>query len=99
MKIKVTNNDKEARTVDTNLFKLFDAQGKEYSAMAEADLYVNSDSHFFLEKVNPGMSRSGYIVFEIPKNINGLKLQCSSGLGFSGGQDVLIDLGVSKTIV
>lgn len=94
VKIKVTNNDKEARTIDTNLFKLFDTQGKEYSAMGEADLYVNNDSHFFLEQVNPGMSRSGFIVFEIPKGMQGLTLQCSSGLGFSGGENVRIDLGV-----
>jgi len=93
IKVKVTNNDKEARTIDTNLFKLKDAEGKEYSAMGEADIYVNTDNSFFLAQVNPGTSKSGYIVFEIPKNLKGLKLQVSSGLGWTGGQYQIINLG------
>lgn len=93
IKVKVSNNDKETRTIDTSLFKLKDAEGKEYSAMAEADMYVNTDNSFFLAQVNPGTSKSGYIVFEIPKNLKGLKLQVSSGLGWSGGQYQIINLG------
>jgi hypothetical protein len=93
VKVKVTNNDKDTRTVDTNLFKLKDAEGKEYSAMADADLYVNPNNSFFLAQVNPGTSKSGYIVFEIPKNLKDLKLQVSSGLGWTGGQYKIINLG------
>ncbi|NLO98589.1 MAG: DUF4352 domain-containing protein [Peptococcaceae bacterium] len=93
IKVKVTNNDKETRTIDTSLFKLLDSEGKEYSAMADADLYVNEGNGFFLAQVNPGTSKSGFVVFEIPENVSGLKLQVSSGLGWSGGEYEIINLG------
>jgi uncharacterized lipoprotein YehR (DUF1307 family) len=92
VKVKVTNNDQEARTIDTSLFKLNDSEGREYTAMADADLYVNEGSGFFLAQVNPGTSKSGYIVFETPQDISGLKLQVSSGLGWSGGEYEIINL-------
>lgn len=93
--ISVLNNDKDSRTIDTNLFKLKDAAGKEYSADAMADMYANEGgTTFFLAKVNPGLTKTGFIVFETPKDIKGLILECSSGLGFSGGKYVSIDLGI-----
>lgn len=94
VKVKVKNNDKEARTVDTNLFKVKDNQGREFAADAEADMYVNSNANFFLEQVNPGTSRSGYVVFEIPKDAKGLTMEVSSGLGWSGGDFAAINLGM-----
>lgn len=95
LKITVTNNDKDARTIDTAMFKLKDSAGKEYSAMSDADLYVNGDgTTFFLAKVNPGLNKTGNIVFEIPKNLKGLKLECASGVGFQAGTTATIDLGI-----
>lgn len=95
IKIKISNNDKSSRTIDTNLFKLKDSSGKEYSAMADADLYVNDPGQsFFLAQVNPGIDKTGNIVFEIPQGLSGLKLECSSGLGFTGGKFATIDLGI-----
>lgn len=94
VKVKVKNNDKESRTIDTNLFKIKDNQGREFSADVEADIYVNNNSSFFLEQVNPGTSRTGYIVFEIPKDAKGLTLEVSSGLGWSGGEYAIINLGM-----
>jgi hypothetical protein len=94
LKVKVTNNDNDARTIDTNLFSLTDGQGRKYSAMADADMYVNGQSSFFLQQVNPGTNASGYIVFETPPGITGLKLHCSSGLGLASGSEAVIDLGM-----
>jgi len=94
VKVKITNNDKESRTIDTNLFKAKDAQGREFSADPEADMYVNGDNSFFLEQVNPGTSRSGYVIFETPKDVKGLTMEVSSGLGWSGGEYASIDLGI-----
>ena len=94
LKVKVINNDNDARAIDTGLFTLIDSQGKKYSAMADADMYVNPNSSFFLQQVNPGTDLSGYIVFETPKGIKDVKLHCSSGFAFASGSEAVIDLGL-----
>jgi hypothetical protein len=90
--VTVKNNDKEARTIDTNLFKLVSGSTS-YNASAEADMYANKDNSFFLKQLNPGVSTTGNIVFDIPKDMKGEKLEVESGLGFSGGKKQTIDLG------
>ncbi|MFE4201982.1 DUF4352 domain-containing protein [Aneurinibacillus aneurinilyticus] len=91
--VAIKNGDKEARMMDTSLFKLKDANGTEYDPMAEADMYVNGDSPLFLANVNPGLTKKGKVVFELPTDAKGLQLVVSSGLGFSGGKTELINLG------
>lgn len=86
------NYDKEARTLDTELFKLIDDKGTEYSANTDADMYLNGDKMFFLEQVNPNTTRNGKVAFEVPKDIKSYKLQVSSGLGFTGGEYAEIKL-------
>jgi hypothetical protein len=86
------NLDKEARTLDTELFKLIDDKGTEYSASTDADMYLNGDNMFFLEQVNPNATRTGKVAFEVPKDANSYKLQVSSGLGFTGGEYAEIKL-------
>lgn len=88
----VGNDDKEARTVDGSMFKLLDANGKEYESSVELDTYVNEDIGFFLQKINPGMNKEGKIVFEIPADAEGLVLEVSSGFGWSGGEIAYIGL-------
>jgi hypothetical protein len=94
IKLSVTNNDVEARTIDDSMFKLKDSNGKEYTTMSGADLYVNEDVSFFLTRVNPGLKLTGYIVFETPKDLTGLILECDSGMLFKAGETVKIDLGM-----
>ncbi|WP_416386119.1 DUF4352 domain-containing protein [Alkalithermobacter thermoalcaliphilus] len=65
MIISVTNNDKEARTLDTSLFKLTDSEGRTYDPDATADIYVNGQNMFFLDKINPNLTKTGYIVFDL----------------------------------
>ncbi|WLD94415.1 DUF4352 domain-containing protein [Alkalihalobacillus sp. AL-G] len=89
--LKVTNNDKEARFIDTEMFRLVTADGTEYSADSEADMYVNEDIGFFLQEVNPKMSKSGKVVFEVPAE-GDFQLQVSSGFGWSGGEYQVINL-------
>lgn len=45
-----------------------------------------ADGNLFLEEVNPGLSREGQIVFEIPASVENYSLEVSSGLGWSGGE-------------
>lgn len=83
----VKNNDKKARMIDGNLFIVKDADGNEYEPMADADIMMLlGDKNLFLEEVNPNLSRTGTIVFELGSDATGLTLQVSSGIGWSGGE-------------
>lgn len=89
----IKNNDKEARFVDTEMFRLVDADGTEFSTKSEADMYINeSDLGFFLSEINPKMDKTGKVAFEVPADATDLQLQVSSGYGWSGGKYKNINL-------
>lgn len=90
--ITVTNKDKESRMIDTSMFKLVQGNTK-YDADSEAtSLYANENNRFFLQNINPNISATGKIVFDIPANATGLKLLVQDK--FFGTQEKTIDLGV-----
>ncbi|MED0707115.1 DUF4352 domain-containing protein [Aneurinibacillus aneurinilyticus] len=88
----IKNNDKESRIIDRNLFSIIDSEGRKYDAMPSVDSYVNDNVSFFLESVNPGLTRKGNIVFEVPPDIKGLKLEVTSGYALAGDETKLVDL-------
>lgn len=84
--LSVTNIDKKARMADTNMFKIKTADGTEYEADLELDMYVNEgDTGFFLQDINPNLSKTGKVVFELPTTATEYNLEVSSGFGWSGG--------------
>ncbi|WP_087972765.1 DUF4352 domain-containing protein [Oceanobacillus rekensis] len=91
--LTIANNDKEARFVDSEMFRLIGTDETEFSSNTEADMYVNDDIGFFLTEINPKMSSTGKVVFELPAEETGYTLQVSSGFGWSGGEYANIDLG------
>ncbi|MCK2000498.1 DUF4352 domain-containing protein [[Brevibacterium] frigoritolerans] len=89
----VKNFDNKARMVDKNLFTLKDKKGNQYDPFSHDDLYaILGDSNLFYEEVNPGLSRKGKIVFEIPSEVTEYSLELSSGIGWSGGKYKTINL-------
>lgn len=89
--VTVINKDKEARMIDTNMFKL--AQGEtKYDPSSEASIYANNDNQFFLQNVNPNISATGDVIFDIPADANGLKLIVQNN--FFGTSEKKIDLGI-----
>ncbi|MEK3947316.1 DUF4352 domain-containing protein [Paenibacillus sp. FSL H7-0703] len=92
--LSIKNLDKEARTLDASMFKLIDAAGLEYEPMSDADLYVNdSGNMLFLAKINPGLTKTANVVFEVPKDSKNFKLKADSGIGWEAGKSELIDIG------
>uniref|UniRef100_UPI00359F3364 DUF4352 domain-containing protein n=1 Tax=Jeotgalibaca porci TaxID=1868793 RepID=UPI00359F3364 len=90
--VTVTNNGDEALTVDNNLFKLLN-DGKEYESDSMAGMYANEDTSFFLESVNPELSLTGNLVFDVSDNvINSLTKQLKVSTGFWGTETELINL-------
>lgn len=91
IKMDLTNNDVVAHTLDNSLFKLTDTLGTEYSSSNEGStaLQMSGYSTLFLKQCNPGIKKSGWLCFEVPKE-NVYDLHVSDG--YSGGQTAAIRL-------
>jgi RNA polymerase subunit RPABC4/transcription elongation factor Spt4 len=85
IKLRLTNNQKSAITVDSSSFKLVDSQGREFSHSTDAQVALASSSGgtqetFMLKQVNPGITIEGFVVFDIPKDATGLILKAHGGM-------------------
>lgn len=89
--VTIKNNDSEGRVMDSSMFSLLDSQGNEYDQDGGAAMFLDEGS-LFLENVNPGMSRTGVIVFEIPEGLSDLSLEVDSGVMFAAGETKVIHL-------
>ena len=90
---KLTNNDKESRTFSSTQFKIIDDQDREFETLTSADLMmILGDKYLFLESCNPGMSRTGVFVFEVPEDIESYSLKVSSGTGFAAKTSEIVKL-------
>ena len=66
--VTVLNKGTEAITVDSSFFKL-KAGEKTYEADGGAGIYANEDTGFFLEQVNPDLSITGTVVFDVTDEV------------------------------
>lgn len=84
VEISITNNQKDAITVDANSFKLMDNQDREfkYSTQAQTayDIGNSGKSDFFLKQLNPGLTQTGKIIFDVPADAQGLVLKARGGM-------------------
>lgn len=77
----VTNKGNEAITTDSSFFKLMVGE-KTYEADSSASIFANEDTNFFLEQVNPDLSATGVVVFDVSDEVIAnpdLLLQVSTG--------------------
>lgn len=89
--ISVTNNDTEARTLDTNMFQL--KQGSTtYNCSGDATIYANDQNNFFLQEINPNLTITGVAVFDVPVDAASLSLVVQNS--FWGTSTENIDLGI-----
>ena len=96
VEIAVTNNQKDAITVDANSFKLIDDKDREFTHSTEGQTAIqmsNRDAKGFLEKVNPGMTVKETIPFDVPKDATNFKLEAKGGMT---GEKVMLPLQVQK---
>jgi hypothetical protein len=84
VEITITNNQKDAITVDANSFKLVDNKDREftYSTQAQSafDIGNGGKSDFFLKQLNPSLSQTGKIIFDVPADAQGLILKARGGM-------------------
>jgi hypothetical protein len=78
------NNDRTASVLPP--LKLVDGEGREYDESSKAVLMEGSFG--ILKTLNPGVTGTGYVVFDVPRGKYALKV---SG-GFTSGKYELVDL-------
>lgn len=89
MKIKITSNDTKPRDISKSLFKLVDSQNRTFEAF---DGYYGNDSLMY-DTVNPGLTATKTILFEVPGTLKGnVSLLADSGVSLAGGSAVKINL-------
>jgi hypothetical protein len=91
--VKIQNNGKDTKTINASDFNVVDSQGRKYDysndgqmAMEETD----GTTSFFLQQIQPSLSVTGKLVFDVPATATGLKLMAQGDI-FSN--PVSIDLG------
>lgn len=91
--VQVKNNAKDTKTIDSSQFQVTDNQGHTFDRSSDGQTalgFQQGHVDLFLQQVQPSLSVTGDIVFDVPKDATGLKLVVKSGLFSSGKQ---IDLG------
>ena len=87
-----TNNGSDPVTLDNASLTLLDSEGRENRPKTDASTYIPEDRRIFLESVNPGITRQGRVIFEVPPDAAGFQLQVGDTNPFSS-EDGAVDLG------
>lgn len=80
--ISVKNQKKQEITIMSDEVKLISNNGTEYSTDAEREIWANeAGQSFFLNTLNPGVSKTANILFAVPNDvkISDLKLKVNDG--------------------
>ena len=67
--VAVFNGQNSAIVMSTGLFEILDSNGNTYSA-SEHSMEVDSANNLFLAQINPGITKTGKIVFDVPQNLS-----------------------------
>jgi hypothetical protein len=92
--IAVSNGQKDAITLDCNNFKLIDDQNREYRYSTEGSTAIQmsaGNANGFLTNVNPGIVTTIKVPFDVPKDVQGLKLKARGGFT---GKEITVPLKV-----
>jgi hypothetical protein len=93
IRIQVWNMGNVSHLIDNGLFELADSEGRLYKFSAEGitALSMEGDNIFVATECNPGITKRGYLCFEIPK-------KGSYSLGISNGSDNSVIIGLGNKI-
>lgn len=93
--VKIENSQKEALTINSNFFKIKTDDETEYEAVTDGEVIMamgDDMGDFFLEQINPGLSKSGKVVFEVPADLDLSKAVLYCQTGFFGTESIEIRL-------
>lgn len=92
VKVKIENNGKETVSFDSSMAKIVDDQGREFDRSIDgqsAQGLSDGSVDLFLQQVQPGLSVTGDLVFDLPEGIESAHLVLKGGY-FSEGVKVKI---------
>jgi hypothetical protein len=81
--LNVKNTGKETATIDSSMIKITDSQGRKFDRSIEGQTakgMAQGKVDMFLQQVQPGLSVTGDIVFDLPDDATDLKLLVKGGL-------------------
>lgn len=84
--IVAMNISNESRYLDSNMFKLIDSKGRIYDYSVDGGIALSSMGNqydLFLKQISPSLKTPGVVIFDVPKDAEGLKLEVSGGFGSS----------------
>ncbi|UOQ83590.1 DUF4352 domain-containing protein [Gracilibacillus salinarum] len=92
--VTIKNDKKESITIDSSFFQLLAADGTEYDPSTDGNVMMNTDpeSDFFLTQLNPGIEKSGTVVFEVGADFNVGEAALKAQTGFWGTESIEIGL-------
>lgn len=88
--LTIENIGKETQNIFSSRFKLIDDQGRIFDEDSEAKYKLNNPIDFG-EQIHPNLPIKGTIVFDLPKDAKGLKLEIKGD--WLSVEKVLVDLG------
>ncbi len=80
--MSVENSGKKSEYLSYNNFKLLDSKSREYETDTTASIYMSQMGYTPLpmfDKIGPGLTSEGGIVFDVPGDDTGLRLKISGG--------------------
>jgi len=94
--VAIFNAQNTAITMDTGLFEILDSNGNVYSA-SERSAGLGATDNLFLAQLNPGIMKTGEIVFDVPQNVtmDNLLLRFRGGMT---GETATLPLRVDSTV-
>jgi hypothetical protein len=95
--VAVRNEQNTAVTMDSGLFEIMDSNGNVYSA-SEKSIEIQGGNDLFLARINPGITKVGRIVFDVPANLSmdNLRLKFRGGMT---GDSAILELRVNSTVM
>lgn len=78
VELEIKNVGKKASYLSSSNIKIIDDQQREFETDTTAEMYLSMDDEFkgaetfVFDKLNPGLARTGYLVFDIPEDLKGI---------------------------
>lgn len=93
--VDVENGKDESITIDGSYFTLVTGEDKEYDPSTDVDAMMalgDDASDFFLAQINPDLSKSGIIVFEVGDDVVVKESTLKAQTGFFGTETIEVSL-------
>lgn len=71
MTVKIQNQGRDSHMVNNDDFTLIEPDGTEFSTDSDSLMYVENADQLFLEQINPRLSKTGKVLFAVPKGVTG----------------------------